>query len=74
MTHLINTTLEQFLNVLDARTHVTVFVDDTDAPKKSNCMVYEILTDKEFIESYKFAQITSINICMGITHILVEKV
>ncbi len=74
---IINTTLEVFLNVMDARANVNIFKATADGKEellRSN-KLYNILADNEFIgnRSIYNARIIGLNVTLGVTSILIEE-
>lgn len=48
----IKMTLKALLNILDARAYVTIFTSETEKVSKDSVNVFELLADKDFINTY----------------------
>lgn len=63
--------LADFLNVIDARAHITIFVTDTE-PAFSG-LVYEALTDKAFMSEYGDWDVAGLTATMSLLTILIRE-
>ena len=65
--------LMDLLNILDARTNVTVFTGITadDKVSKDAVKVYELLADKEFINDYGKRDVKGLVSFINVTNILI---
>lgn len=65
--------LMDLLNILDARTNVTVFTGITadDKVSKDAVKVYELLADKEFISQYGKRDVKGLVSFINVTNILI---
>lgn len=65
--------LMDLLNILDARTNVTVFTGITadDRVSKDAVKVYELLADKEFIKDYGKRDVKGLVSFINVTNILI---
>jgi hypothetical protein len=65
--------LKDLLNILDARTKVSVFTSETKAPVKDCVNVYELLADNEFINSYGKLEVSGLVSFINVTNILITE-
>lgn len=65
--------LKDLLNILDARTRVGIFTEiGKDAVK--DCVVYELLADKEFLDEYGNIEVTGLVSFINVTNILIGEI
>ena len=67
--------LKDLLNILDARANVTVFtgITSNDSITENSVKVYELLADKEFIETYGKYNVKGLVSFINTTNILITK-
>ncbi len=66
--------LVDFLNILDARSNISIFTELGGLPLKESVYVYELLADKEFIETYgKRYDVKGLVSFIHVTNILIEE-
>ena len=71
----IGATLEELLNVMDARANVNIFKDlgnNKDELLRSN-KIYNLIADPEFIGNYGSYDVIGLCVILGITSILIEE-
>ena len=68
------TTLESFLDVLDARARVNIFIEDQDKPLKLDTCLYNILADNDkFLGTYGNYNVIGLRVILGTTQILIKE-
>ena len=70
---IINMRLVELLNILDARTIITLFTEIGGEPVKSNVKVYELLADDEFIKAHKNTEVKGLVSFINVTNILIKE-
>lgn len=66
--------LKDLLNILDARAIVSIFTGITSNDIiKDSCKVYEILADKDFLETYGKREVKGLVSFINTTNILIEE-
>jgi len=66
--------LADLLNILDARANISIFTSIAEKPIKESVKVYELLADKEFIETYgKRYEVKGLVNFLHLTNILIEE-
>lgn len=65
--------LKDLLNILDARARVSIFTGIGELPIKEAVNVYELLADKEFINSYGKYDVTGLVSVINRTNILITQ-
>lgn len=68
-------TLEDLLNVMDARANVDIFIQLKDGKEgllRSN-KIYNLIADPEFIGKYGSYKVIGLSIALGVTSILIEE-
>lgn len=65
--------LKDLLNILDARARVSIFTSETKAPVKDSVNVYELLADKEFINTYGSLEVSGLVSFIHVTNILITE-
>ncbi len=72
---IINSTLKDFLEIIDARAAVNIFVENKETGAQElikDARVYEILSDNDFLNKYKKYDV--VGLCCGlITNILIKE-
>lgn len=71
----IGATLEELLNVMDARANVNIFKDlgnCKDELLRSN-KIYNLISDPEFIGKYGSYKVIGLSIALGVASILIEE-
>jgi hypothetical protein len=71
----IGATLEELLNVMDARANVNIFKDlgnNKDELLRSN-KIYNLISNPEFIGKYGSYDVIGLCVTLGITSILIEE-
>lgn len=63
--------LEDFLNVLEARANITIFVTETE-PAFSG-LVYEALTDKAFMDEYGGWAVVGLKTTLSLVTMLIKE-
>lgn len=63
--------LADLLEILDARKTVNIFISEKESVKFG--LVYEILTDKDFIKAYGDKSVVGISGIIGYTNILIKE-
>jgi len=63
--------LADFLNVLDARAHITIFVTETE--QAFSGLVYEALTDKAFMREYGDWDVAALRTTMSLLTMLIRE-
>lgn len=69
------TTLENLLNVMDARANVEIFIQLKDGKEgllRSN-KLYNLIADPEFIGKYGSYKVIGLSIAFGVASILIEE-
>ena len=65
--------LKNLLEFADARANITIFERQGDEEKIiKDCRVYEILTDKEFLNKYQYYAIVGLNLGL-VNNVLIQK-
>lgn len=67
----INITLADLLEILDARKTINIFISEKESVKFG--LVYEVLTDKDFIKAYGDKSVIGITGIIGYTNILIKE-
>ena len=67
----INITLADLLEILDARKTINIFISEKESVKFG--LVYEVLTDKDFINAYGKKSVIGISGIIGYTNILIKE-
>lgn len=67
----INARFNTFLEIIDARACISVFVSETECIRQ-NVRVYEVLSDNDFLKTYGRDYITGLTVCLGTTNILID--
>lgn len=70
---ILNIRLVELLNILDARTIITLFTEIGGEPVKSNVKVYELLADDEFIKAHKNTEVKGLVGFINVTNILIKE-
>lgn len=70
---ILNIRLVELLNILDARTIITLFTEIGGEPVKSNVKVYELLADDEFIKAHKNTEVKGLVSFINVTNILIKE-
>ena len=66
--------LVDFLNILDARSNISIFTSLAEKPLKDGVYVCELLADKDFIETYgKRYDVKGLVSFIDVTNILIEE-
>lgn len=71
----IGATLEELLNVMDARANVNIFKDlgnNKDELLRSN-KIYNLIADPEFIGNYGSYDVIGLCVTLGVVSILIEE-
>lgn len=71
---IINTRLEELLNVMDARAYVDIFeqVGEYQELLRSN-KIYNLISNQEFIGKYGACKVIGLNVTLAVTSILIEE-
>lgn len=67
-------TLDELLEILDARARISIFTAIGEKPLIDFKNVYELLADKELLETYGKYKVTGLVKYINITNVLIEKV
>ena len=70
---IINIRLVDLLNILDARTTVSIFTEIGKEPVKNQFKVYELLADSDFMRANKNTEVNGIVNFIHITNILIKE-
>lgn len=66
--------LKDLLNILDARTRVSIYTSETKPPVIDSVYVYELLVNEEFIKTYGKQEVSGLVGFITVTNILIEEV
>ena len=71
----IRTTLENLLNVMDARANVSIFVGSEESNTSVKYLkVYNFLSESELMSKYGSCKVIGLSVTCGVTSILIEEV
>lgn len=71
----IRTTLENLLNVMDARANVSIFVGSEESNTSVKYLkVYNFLSESELMSKYGSRKVIGLSVTCGVTSILIEEV